>query len=112
MNGLLDDFLVGLILLGGFGYAAYALGPTRFRARLLTGLAELMGRLPASLGLRAVAGRLAEKARLKSGGACGGCDNCGADAAPATTTMTTTVTATGTAPTEIRVPLTQIGKRR
>jgi len=109
MNGFLDDFLVGLILLAGFGYAAYALGPKRFRARLLTGLAALMGRLPGFLGTRGVAGRLADRARLKSGGACGGCDNCGSEtAAPATTTVTTA----DRAPTEIRVPLAKIGKRR
>ena len=30
MNVFLDDFLVGLVLLAGFGYAAYALGPVSY----------------------------------------------------------------------------------
>jgi hypothetical protein len=103
MKGFLDDLLVGLILIAGFGYAAYALAPKSMRARLLTGMAAVMGRLPALLGARGLAVRLAEKARLKSGGACGGCDNCGADAAPNTPP--------GSSP-EVRVPLAKVGKRR
>ena len=83
MNGFLDDFLVGLILLAGFGYATYALGPKSLRVRLLT----LLG----------------AKSRLKPGGACGGCDNCGADAATKTTSG---------APSETRVSLAKIGRRR
>ena len=103
MNGFLDDVLVGLILFAGFGYAAYALGPKSLRARLLTGLAAIIGRLPAFPGAGAVAGRLAEKSRLKSGAACGGCDNCGSDPAPKTAQGSSS---------DIHVPLSKIGRRR
>ncbi len=52
MNVYLDDFLVGLVLIAGFGYAIYALGPKSLRP-------PIMG--------------------PKGKGACGGCDNCGSE---------------------------------
>ncbi len=111
MNGFLDGVLVGLMLLAGFGYSIYALGPKSLRARLLTGAATLLGRAP---GLRSMAERLA--AASSSGAACGGCGTCGSKDA-------TAQTATGSdvrprvrddvaGMSEVRVPLTKIGRRR
>jgi hypothetical protein len=99
MNTLLDDFLVGLVLVAGFAYAVYALGPRALRARMRVGLSALLGHLPAFLGLRGMARRLSTAA-TKSKGACGGCDNCGSE--------TPAPRAAG----EVRIPLTRIGKRR
>ena len=102
MNGFLDGCLVGLILLAGFGYAAYALGPKSLRARLLSAMAVLLGHLPAMLGTRGAADRLAAKARSTSGAACGGCDNCGSEPAAKSAPGSST---------EVRIPLARIGKR-
>jgi hypothetical protein len=63
MNAILDNLLVGAVLLASLGYAIYKLGPRALRQRILAAL-----RLSASAG--------------KSQGACGGCDNCGTDTAP------------------------------
>lgn len=101
ISGLLDDFLVGVILLAGFGYAAYALGPKSLRARMLAVLASAAGHLPAVLGARGLAARLATKAQSKAGGACGGCGSC-ASASPASSASSA----------EVRVPLAKIAKRR
>jgi hypothetical protein len=60
LNTVLDDFLVGVVLLASLGYAVYKLGPRTLRARVLAAL----GREPA-----------------KAQGACGGCDNCGSESA-------------------------------
>ncbi len=58
MNALLDHALVGVLLGAGFGYAIYALGPRTLRARIRSVLKT-----------------------KTSGGACGGCDHCGAEPA-------------------------------
>ena len=53
MNRLLDDSLVALVLLLGFGYAIYSLGPKSLRVTLMTAAAALLGRVPpASRALR------------------------------------------------------------
>jgi hypothetical protein len=58
MNTVLDNFLVGVVLLASFSYALYKLGPRNLRKRVLT-----------LLGRSAAAG--------KAQGACGGCESCG-----------------------------------
>jgi hypothetical protein len=99
MNTFLDDFLVGLVLVAGFGYAVYSLGPRVLRARTRAGLSALLGHLPAFFGLRGTARRLSTAA-TKSKGACGGCDNCGSE------------TPAPRAASEVRIPLARISKRR
>jgi hypothetical protein len=101
MNAFLDDFLVGLVLLGGFGYAIYALGPKALRTRGVMAVAWLLGHAPAFLGLHGTAARLASTAARKSAGSCGGCDSC----APAAPTS-------GSVAPEVRVPLSTVRKRR
>jgi hypothetical protein len=100
MSGWLDDTLVGLALCAGFGYAIYSLGPKSWRARWSSGAQAVLHRLPGPAARR-VAAQLAARAG-KSGGSCGGCDNCGS----------TTLEAGRAGPSEVRVPLAKIGKRR
>ena len=80
MNALLDDSLVGMVLLASSLYVFAALGPKKARRRMLTSLALLLARVP---HLRAAAQRLARGAEDKAQGACGGCHNCAAEARPA-----------------------------
>jgi hypothetical protein len=101
MNTFLDDFLVGLVLLVGFGYATYALGPKALRTRWVMAMAWLLRLAPVFLGVHGIAARLASTAARKSAGSCGGCDSC----APAPPT-------TGPVAPEVRVPLSTIRKRR
>ena len=111
MNVFLDDFLVGLVLLAGFGYAAYALGPRSVRAGLLTAMSWLLRRAPGVLGLGGIAARLASAASLKAKGCCGGCDGCAA-APPATgTSAAGTPTPSTSAAPEVRIPVSTIGQR-
>lgn len=79
MNGVIDNFLVGLALLVSAGYASLSLGPRGLRRRLLAALS----RAAAFLGLRRTAQRLAAASSGKAHGACGGCDDCGAEKAAA-----------------------------
>lgn len=103
MNAFLDDFLVGLALLGGFGYALCSLGPKSLRARVLSAAATLVSRVPAAVA-RSVAQRLVAAAgRAKA--ACGGCDNCGSNAAAPRPDA-------GKAAPEVKIPLSKIGRRR
>jgi len=92
MSGWLDHMLVGIALFFGFGYAMYSLGPKSWRARWLGGTAAVLRRLPGAASRRA-AEQLAVRAG-KTGGACGGCADC------------------GSATSEVRIPLAKIGKRR
>jgi hypothetical protein len=103
MNGILDDFLVGLVLIISAGYAMYSLGPRSLRRGAFAALSRVAARAPTFLGLGRVAGWLAGASADKSKGACGGCDNCGSGSE-------TTPASTGSA-TEVRVPLAKIGKR-
>jgi hypothetical protein len=80
MNAVLDNFLVGVLLLLSFGYAAYKLGPRRFRTRILKTTSGVMSAAPSFLKLGRAAQRLATAAGGPAG-ACGGCDNCGAEPA-------------------------------
>jgi|HubBroStandDraft_5_1064220.scaffolds.fasta_scaffold139545_2 hypothetical protein len=86
MNAILDNILVGALLLASVGYAVYKLGPRTLRTRILT-----------ALGRSATAG--------KQAGACGGCDNCGSE-----TTDLKSSTASK-ASTEIKIPVAKIGRR-
>jgi hypothetical protein len=85
MNHWLDQALVGLLLLASGVYAAMALGPRVWRARVL-----------AALGAAAA---------LKPKGGCGGCEDCGANATPASSQ------AQPSPPPEIRIPVGKIGRR-
>jgi hypothetical protein len=101
MNSILDGFLVGVALLASAGYAVLALGPRGLRGRLLASLSRVTARAPAFLGLRRTAQRLATAATGKSPGACGGCDDCGSEKAPAAQAPAA----------EVRVPMRKIGRR-
>ncbi len=108
MNGWLDALLVGSASCAAFGYAIYALGPKSWRARILAALAAQLRRLPAP-GLRAAAARLTAAAGRK-GGACGGCDSCGTDTGAGAGAAGAGGTGDGAA--DIKIPLSQIGRRR
>jgi hypothetical protein len=101
MNSVIDNFLVGLALLVSAGYALLSLGPKSLRRRLLEALSRAAARAPAFLGLRRTAQRLAAASTGKAPGACGGCDDCGAEKAPAQKS----------AGAEITVPVGKIGRR-
>jgi hypothetical protein len=101
MNSGIDDSLVGLALLLSAGYALFSLGPRSLRPRLLGALSRAAARAPALLGLRRTAQWLAAASRAKAHGACGGCDDCGAEKAPAK----------NAAAAEIIVPVGKIGRR-
>jgi hypothetical protein len=101
MNSVIDNSLVGLALLVSAGYALLSLGPRSLRRRLLAALSRAAARAPAFLGLRRTAQRLAVASAGKTHGACGGCDDCGAEKAPAKKS----------AATEITVPMGKIGRR-
>ncbi len=77
MTGMLDATLVGFALAASAVYAAAALGPRAWRARLLTALAAWCARAPAGSRRRRMADRLAASA-AKSLAACGGCGDCSA----------------------------------
>ena len=101
MNGILDEFLVGLVLIVSAGYAVFSLGPRSLRSRSFAALGRVTARAPAFLRLGRMARWLALSAADKSQGACGGCDNCGSEKTPVSTA----------AASEVRVPLAKIGKR-
>ncbi len=101
MRFILDDVLVGLVLLASVVYAVFSLGPRSLRGRLLTGAAALLRRLPGFAGLHELAQRLDTAASIKAKGACGGCDTCGSEQPP---------TAPSSGP-EVRIPVSKIGKR-
>jgi hypothetical protein len=103
MNTVLDNLLVGLALLVSVGYAVSSLGPKTWRNRMATALSRLAERAPAFIGLGGVARRLAAASRRVPGaaGACGGCDNCGAEQAQASSSASA----------EVKVPVANIGRR-
>ena len=83
MNSVIDNPLVGLALLVSAGYALLSLGPRSLRRRLLAALSRTAARAPSFLGLRRAAQWLAVASKVKADGACGGCDDCGTEKAPA-----------------------------
>lgn len=99
MNAVLDNVLVAAVLLVSVGYALVKLGPKILRTRILDALSLVLASAPAFLKLSAVAQRLAA-ASGKTQGACGGCDNCGADSSSATPPQS-----------EINVPVSKVGRR-
>ena len=105
MNSILDDALVGLLLLVSAGYAVTSLGPRGLRRRILDVLSRAAAQAPAVLGLRRTAQRLA--ASIAKSGACGGCDSCGADGE----TGPHKSAAQNSSAAEVRVPLGKIGRR-
>ncbi len=109
MHSVLDDVLVGAVLLASVVYATYSLGPKALRQRLMRGAVTVLRKLPSALHLQSTAQRL-EAASLKAGGSGGGCDNC-ESAKPAGGTEPTVATAGSAASTEIRVPISAIRRR-
>jgi hypothetical protein len=100
MNAVLDNFLVGVLLLLSVGFAAYRLGPRRFRKGMLATLSRVMSAAPAFLRLSGAAQRLANAAGGPAG-ACGGCDNCGSE----------TSSQPPPSSAEIKIPVANIGRR-
>jgi hypothetical protein len=104
VNPVLDDILVAAALLASVVYALFSLGPKSVRRRALSHAAGWALRAPAWLGLRGLAARLGAAA-TKASGACGGCDSCGSDAAaPGPSTPA--------GDSDIKIPLSSIGRRR
>jgi hypothetical protein len=99
MNPLLDDLLVGGVLLLSLGYALVKLGPRALRRRMLESLGRALAAAPAVFRLGPVAQRLSA-ASGKAQAACGGCDNCGSEDSPAPGSSA-----------EINVPVGKIGRR-
>jgi hypothetical protein len=99
MNAALDNFLVGVLLLLSVGFAAYKLGPRRLRTSMLKTMSRAMSAAPAFLKLNRTAQRLANAAGGPAG-ACGGCDNCGAE-------PSSPQASSG----EIKIPAASIGRR-
>jgi hypothetical protein len=101
MQGILDNILVGVVLLVSVSYAAMSLGPKSLRRNLLNAASRLMARAPAAFGLRRAAERLAIAAAGKAHGACGGCESCGSEQP----------TAQPPPQPDVRIPVTKIGRR-
>jgi hypothetical protein len=98
MNHLLDDLLVGAVLLLSLGYALARLGPRTLRMRMLEILSRVLAAAPAVFRLGPLAQRLSA-ASGKAHAACGGCDNCGSESS------------SPKEPAEISVPVGKIGRR-
>jgi hypothetical protein len=105
MNSVLDNSLVGLLLLASAGYAVMKLGPRSLRARMLAGLSRVIARAPPGFGLRRISERLGAASAGKSQGACGGCDTCGSEPASAQSAAPNSPAA------EVRVWVSKIGWR-
>jgi hypothetical protein len=102
MNAVLDNFLVGVLLLASVAYAVYKLGPRTLKRRILQTVSRAMAAAPAFLRLRRAAQKLdAASAAGTAQGACGGCDNCG------TESSSQPQSSSG----EIKVPVAKIGRR-
>jgi hypothetical protein len=99
MNAFLDDLIVGAVLIASVGYAAAKLGPKLWRQRILEGLSRVLKSAPGFLRLEGAAQRL-DAASGKNSGACGGCDNCGAESSSAPQSSG-----------EVSVPVSKIGRR-
>ena len=106
MSSILDDSLVGLVLLVSAGYAVSSLGPRSLRRSVLAALSRVTARAPALLGLRRTAEWLAVASAGKAHGACGGCDSCGSEQAPVKKSP-----AQKSPDAEITVPVGKIGRR-
>ena len=111
MNKILDDTLVGLVLVASAGYALSSLGPKGLRTRIYRGLAGLAGRAPAFLRLGAVARRLDARAARNSSAACGGCESCGSGEPIANEPGASEPGASEPRAAEVRVPVAKVGRR-
>jgi hypothetical protein len=98
MKTLIDALLVGSALLASLASLYKTLGPRVLKARVAAQLSGLAARAPSSYGLRRLLTGLATASAARGTGGCGGCEGC----APAPA---------ATAPAEVRVPLTAIGRR-
>jgi hypothetical protein len=101
MNAVLDNFLVGVLLLASVGYAVYKLGPRTLKRRILQTLSRAMTAAPVFLRLGRVAQKLDAASSGSAQGACGGCDNCGTESSSEPQTSSS----------EIKVPVEKIGRR-
>jgi hypothetical protein len=101
MNAVLDNFLVGVLLLASVGYAVYKLGPRSLKRRILQTLSRAMAAAPVSLRLGRAAQKLDAASAGKAQGGCGGCDNCGTDSSSEPQSSSA----------EIKVPVEKIGRR-
>jgi hypothetical protein len=102
MNAVLDDSLVGVLLLASVGYAVYKLGPRTLKRRILQTISGAMAAAPAFFRLRLAAQKLdAASAAGTAQGACGGCDNCGSESSSEPQLSGG----------EIKVPVEKIGRR-
>jgi hypothetical protein len=104
MNAVLDNFLVGVLLLASVAYAVYKLGPRTLRSRILRTLSRAMAAAPVSLRLSRAAQKLDAASAGKAQGACGGCDNCG-------TESSSEPQSSSASSAEIKVPVAKIGRR-
>jgi hypothetical protein len=102
MRGLLDEILVGGALLASVVYALLSLGPRSLKRGLAARAAAWVRSIPEMPGRRSLSRRLETAAAIKTTGTCGGCDNCGTPPPPESI---------GHALTEVRVPVSTIGKR-
>jgi uncharacterized protein DUF6587 len=103
MNAVLDNFLVGLLLLVSVAYAVYKLGPRTLRSRILRTSSRAMAAAPAFFRLGRAAQKL-DAASFAKAGACGGCDNCG-------TESSSEPQSSSASSDEIKVPVANIGRR-
>jgi hypothetical protein len=101
MNAVLDNFLVGVLLLASVAYAVYKLGPRTLKRRILRTLSRAMAAAPAFFRLGRAAQKLDAASSGSAQGACGGCDNCG------TESSSEPQSSSG----EIKVPVGKIGRR-
>jgi hypothetical protein len=101
MNAVLDNSLVGVLLLVSVSYAVYRLGPRTLKRRILQTIGRAMAAAPASLKLGRVAQKLDTASAGNAPGACGGCDNCGTESSSEPQSSSA----------EIKVPVAKIGRR-
>jgi hypothetical protein len=105
MHGLLDDVMVGAVLLASCVYALGSLGPRAVKRRLWSIAAAVLKVAPKSPGLYRAARSLEAAAAAPVAGSCGGCNNCGSPPARAGSSG-----GQSAAP-EIRIPVAKIGRR-
>jgi hypothetical protein len=101
MNAVLDNFLVGVLLLASVSYAVYKLGPRTLKRRILQTLSRATAAAPVFLRLGRVAQKLDAASSGSAQGACGGCDNCGTESSSEPQPSSA----------EIKIPVAKIGRR-
>ena len=106
MHSVLDDLLVGAVLVVSVAYAAYSLGPRTLRRRAMLSAAILLRKLPGKLSVAGL--RLEATASQKAAGSCGGCDSCGSAQSAA---GAKSAPATAKAAPEVRIPVSTIRRR-